>query len=116
MFTAYALYKFLHVLGAIGWVGGATTLSILFMRAVRTQDRAAISAVMGQSIFLGRVFFGPAALLALAAGIATAVTGDLDFGMFWITWGFIGISVACLIGAALSIVLARMRRRALATP
>ncbi|MBS1219648.1 MAG: hypothetical protein H6R21_2781, partial [Proteobacteria bacterium] len=30
------------------------------------------------------------------------------------TWGFIGISVVCLVGIALAVVLARMRTRALA--
>jgi phosphotransferase system glucose/maltose/N-acetylglucosamine-specific IIC component len=29
-------------------------------------------------------------------------------------WGFVGISVLCLIGAVLSVILARMRNRALA--
>ncbi|HET9664750.1 MAG TPA: MFS transporter [Burkholderiales bacterium] len=86
------------------------------------------------SIFLqfyfGPLFFVPIEVLGVrTAGMATGLTNlfanggglitayalglikDSD-GSF--TWGFIGIGALCLIGVALSVALARMRRRALA--
>jgi sugar phosphate permease len=46
-------------------------------------------------------------LTALALGMVKDRSGSF-------TWGFIGISAVCLAGVALAVVLARMRRRALA--
>lgn len=46
-------------------------------------------------------------LTALALGMVKDRSGSF-------TWGFIGISALCLAGVALAVVLARMRRRALA--
>jgi uncharacterized membrane protein len=101
MFSMYALLKFLHVAGAIAWVGGATTMSILYMQLIRSRDRAALGAFFGQSLFIGRTFVGPAAMLTLLAGIATTIVGGLSFGAFWITWGFVGIVGSVVLGAVL---------------
>lgn len=90
--------------------------------------------VAAGSIFLqfyfGPLFFVPIEVLGVrTAGMATGLTnlfanaGGLitayalglvkdSAGSF--TWGFIGISALCLVGVALSVALARMRRRALA--
>ena len=54
-------------------------------------------------------------LFANIGGLLTAYTLGMvrdQAGSF--TWGFVGISVLCLIGVGLSVVLARMRKRALA--
>ena len=86
------------------------------------------------SIFL-QFYFGPLFIVPMeilgtrAAGTATGISNLFaNIGGFlaaWtlgvvkdqsgdFTWGFIGISVICLIGVALAVVLARMRTRALA--
>ena len=54
-------------------------------------------------------------LFANIGGLLTAYTLGIvrdNAGAF--TWGFVGISALCLAGVALSVVLARMRNRALA--
>ena len=54
-------------------------------------------------------------LFANIGGLLTAYTLGIvrdKAGAF--TWGFVGISVLCLVGVALSVILARMRNRALA--
>jgi len=99
MFSPYLLFKFLHVLAVIAWVGGALITSVSTMRLATTQDQALLPAFAERNAFLGRVLFGPAALLTLLAGIATAVVGNLDFGAFWITWGFTGILLSVVLGA-----------------
>jgi len=89
----------------------------------------AVASIFVQFYF-GPLFFVPIEVLGVrTAGTATGLTnlfantgglitayalGAVKDSAGSFTWGFIGISVACLVGAALSIVLARMRRRALA--
>jgi nitrate/nitrite transporter NarK len=91
----------------------------------------ALNAVF-QQLYFGPLFFVPVEVLGQrTAGIAIgfsnlfANTGGLltaytlgvvkdKVGSF--TWGFMGLSALCVTGIALSIVLARMRKRALATP
>jgi sugar phosphate permease len=92
----------------------------------------AIASIFVQFYF-GPLFFVPIEVLGVrTAGTATGLTnlfantgglvtayalGAVKDSAGSFTWGFIGISVACLIGSVLTIVLARLRRQALgATP
>ncbi len=99
MITSYTLFKFLHVVSVIVWVGGIGTLTVLYTQLSRLQDRATLLALLRTSGFVGRVLTGPAAALTLIAGIVTAVSVGLDFGMLWLTWGFIGILASIVWGA-----------------
>ncbi len=101
IFSSYLLFKFLHVVGAILWVGGISTLTMLYVQLGRLQDRSALTTLLQTSGFAGRVIVGPAAAITLIAGIATAVTAGFDFGMLWITWGFMGILLSIILGATL---------------
>ena len=93
---AYTIFKFLHVAGAIFWVGGVSTLTILTARLARDSAGGAEvqAALTRRSAEVGRLVIGPAALVTLAAGMAAAVVGGISLGTFWITWGFTGIIVS----------------------
>jgi putative copper export protein len=41
MITVYGLFKFLHIVSAIGWIGGFVTFSILSARRSRTESGGA---------------------------------------------------------------------------
>lgn len=92
--------------------------------------------VVGINSFFVQFYFGPLFLVPVEvlgkriAGISTGFSnlfanlGSLTFayalgvvkdraGAF--TWGFVGISVACIVGLVLTVVLARMRNAALAS-
>lgn len=99
--SSYLLLKFLHVIGAILWVGGISTLTILYSQLGRAQESTTLTTLLRVSGFAGRVIVGPAAAITLIAGIATAVIAGFDFGMLWITWGFMGILLSILLGATL---------------
>jgi uncharacterized membrane protein len=68
MITIYGLFKFLHIVGAIGWIGGFVTFSILSAQAARETDAAALSALERLMRLHGMVIIGPAAALTLIAG------------------------------------------------
>ena len=101
IFSSYLLFKFLHVVGAILWVGGFSTLTILYLQLGRIQERSTLTSLLQMSGFAGRALVGPAAALTLIAGIATAVTAGFDFDRLWITWGFMGILLSIVLGATL---------------
>ncbi|WP_152541166.1 DUF2269 family protein [Kallotenue papyrolyticum] len=44
MVTAYTLFKFLHIVGAIGWLGGFLAFSIISTRSARKKDAAVLAA------------------------------------------------------------------------
>ena len=58
--TRYELFKFLHVVGAIAWVGGGIGLTILARRLVVARDHAARQSISAQGKALGNWLFMPA--------------------------------------------------------
>jgi len=85
IFSTYLLFKFLHVVGAILWVGGISTLTVLYLQLGRVEERTTLASPLKTSSVAGRVIVGPAAAITLIAGIAATVTAGFDFGMLWIT-------------------------------
>ncbi|HEU5477263.1 MAG TPA: DUF2269 family protein [Gaiellaceae bacterium] len=94
----YALFKVVHVAGAVFWVGGGLTLTILALWAERKSDPAEMALLARQAAFVGERFFGPAGLIVLAMGIAMVVNLGLDWGKFWIVAGLIGYGLTFLTG------------------
>lgn len=98
----YDLFKFIHVLGAIVWLGAGVTFQILNARLAKANDQAGIAALSSQGEWFGKAVFSTSAVVTLVAGIVTTVIGDIGFGQLWITWGFVGIALSIVFGAVLS--------------
>ena len=49
----YAFFKGVHVTGAVLWVGGGLTLTILALRAERLSDPAEMATIARQAAFVG---------------------------------------------------------------
>jgi len=86
----YAFFKWVHVTGAVLWVGGGLTLTILALRAERASDSSEMATIARQAAFVGERVFAPIGLLVLAMGIAMVVNLDLDWGTSWIVIGLVG--------------------------
>ena len=99
MFTVFNLFKFLHVVAAIIWIGGAVTLSILNVRVRRMGDRSALAALGQQSAVLGRTLIGPAAASALVTGLVMIADAGIAFTTLWVLWGAIAIAFSMYLGA-----------------
>jgi uncharacterized membrane protein len=96
--AAFSVYKMIHVLGAVVWVGGGATLVILVLVTERENDPLALAA-LGQKIdFIATRIYVPASLLVLLFGILMMVKGNLDWGQFWIVAGLIGFAATFLTG------------------
>lgn len=98
----YDLFKFIHVLGAIVWIGAGVTFQILNARLARASDAAGIAALASQGEWFGKAVFSTAAGVTLVAGIVTTLVGDIGFGSLWVTWGFVGVALSIVFGAVLS--------------
>src|SRR5215470_2735696 len=94
----YAFFKWVHVTGAVLWVGGGLTLTILALRAERSSDPADMAMIAKQAAFVGERVFAPIGLLVLAMGIAMVVNLSLDWGTSWIVIGLVGYAITFLTG------------------
>lgn len=100
----YDLFKFLHVLGAMVWIGAGITFLILNTRLARARDAAGITALASQGEWFGKAVFSTSAMVTLVAGIVTVLVSDgqWSFADAWISVGFVGVALSIVFGAVLS--------------
>jgi hypothetical protein len=90
--TGYQFLRFLHVLGAIGWVGAAMAFLALGRAQVAAGDYRGMWSVVRRSDAIGKLIFIPAGLLTVGSGIAMVATQPaFRFTDLWILLGIAGI-------------------------
>jgi uncharacterized membrane protein len=94
----YATFRVLHVVLAVLWVGGGILLTILGLRAERSDDPNEMATLAGQAAFAGERIFAPAGLLVLLLGIAMMVNTDLGWSQTWVIVGLAGYAVTFATG------------------
>ena len=90
---------FAHIAGAMVWVGGGLTLSLIGIRTKRTGDLTVIREFAKTLSFVGLRVFMPAVLVILASGVWMVLAGAGDFTQLWILLALAGFAVAFVIGA-----------------
>jgi uncharacterized membrane protein len=100
MDTVYNLFKFLHIVSAIVWIGGVVTVSIITARVAREKDGTVLAALARESRFYGTAVIGPAVGLTLIAGIVMIAVSGLGVPL-WVIWGFAAMIVSMALGATL---------------
>jgi uncharacterized membrane protein len=96
--ATFDVYKMLHVLASVVWVGGGVTLVILVLLTDREDDPRALVALAHKVDFIATRVFVPSSLIVLLFGILMMIKGDLDWGQFWIVAGLVGFAVTFLTG------------------
>jgi uncharacterized membrane protein len=94
----YALFKAVHVLFAVIWVGGGVSIMINAIRAQRTYDPEDIVTIAKQAAFMGEKVFAPVGLITFLMGIAMMINTSWGWGHFWIIAGLIGYASTFLVG------------------
>jgi len=94
----YAIFRVVHVVVAVFWVGGGLTLTILGLRAQRLNDPREVVTVAGQAAFVGEKLFAPAGLVVLLMGIAMVINGDVGWNHFWVIAGLVGYAATFVTG------------------
>lgn len=90
---------FAHIAGAVVWLGGGLTLSLVGLRARRSKDVAVIAQFAPTFSFLGLRVFMPAVVVVLLSGIALVLTDfSGDFTQPWIAFALVAFGLAFLIG------------------
>ena len=96
----YGVFKAIHVLAAILWLGGGAAITVLAWQAQRTKDNAQLLQIGKQAEWLSMRLFVPSALVVVAMGVVLMHKGDWGYGHFWTLFGLIAWGVSFVVGAA----------------
>lgn len=92
---------FIHVMGAIMWLGGGWVFQIFTERAVATDDLERMKGLIEDGERLGKSYFGPLSLVVLGSGLGLTFSAQWGFGRTFIIGGLIGLVASAAIGGAL---------------
>jgi uncharacterized membrane protein len=94
----YSVFKAVHVLFAVIWVGGGMTIMTLALRAQLQDDTKSVVTIAQQAAFMGERVFAPAGLVTFLMGIAMMINTSWGWGHFWIVAGLVGYASTFLVG------------------
>ena len=87
MVGSYLLFKFLHVVAAMLWFGGAAAMTVLSTRAAGDASAEMSNVLLRQTRIVQQRLLGPAMLLTLVSGIGmVAVLRQMPL---WAGWGIV---------------------------
>jgi uncharacterized membrane protein len=95
----YEIFLALHVLGAVVWIGGGVTMSVLMERARRADDTARVAGLIADSEWMSTRFFLPASLSLVFAGIAMVIIGQWSWETPWVVIGIAGFIASSVVGS-----------------
>jgi uncharacterized membrane protein len=105
---SYLVWKLVHVLSAILFVGNITTGAFWAANAVRSNDYRLIRGTFEGIIRADRLFTSPGAIGLVVSGVVTALIGDWPIlGTGWILWGIVLFVIS---GAAFGMRVAPLQR------
>ena len=94
----YEFLKFVHVVMAIIWVGGAITIQVLAFRILKTNDPIRLANLTSDAGALGERLFAPASGILVIAGVLMVLDSGWDFSDTWIVIGIIGFLATLVTG------------------
>ena len=97
----YSLFKAVHVLFAVIWVGGGVSIMIHAIRAQNARDAEGIVTVAKQAAFMGEKVFAPVGLVTFLMGIAMMINTSWGWGHFWVIVGLLGYASTFIVGVAI---------------
>jgi len=99
--NTYNSLKFVHVLSAVVWVGGACTLQAFAIRISASGDGLRMAAFAKDAEYVGNRIFLPSSIILLVSGIFTIrqSSGAWSYDQTWVQIGLAMIVVSIAIGA-----------------
>ena len=94
----YEVLLFLHIGGAIVWLGSAFLIQMLFYRAKSTGNFPLIEGVSANTQWLAQRIFIPTSLAVLVLGILLTIEGPWGFDMLWIVLALVAFAATFALG------------------
>jgi len=95
---SYAVFKALHVVAIVIWVGGDVTLTTLGIVFERRGDNETLAALGKLGAWIGPRVYTPAAFAVFAFGAALVEKGHWGWGVAWIDLALAGWAIATGVG------------------
>ena len=97
--TWYELLLFIHICGAIVWIGSGILSLLLATTYDRESDEVAIKRFLSDQEWLAMKLFVPASLVTVVFGVALVIESDAwSFSYLWIVLGLIGYAATFVTG------------------
>ncbi|MDX6485174.1 MAG: hypothetical protein QOF43_327 [Gaiellaceae bacterium] len=96
--NSYTIYKALHVIAIVIWVGGDITLTTLGIVFERRGDGDTLAALGKLGAWIGVHVYTPAAFAVFAFGVALMESGGWAWGALWVDLALVGWALATGIG------------------
>ncbi|OFW64100.1 MAG: hypothetical protein A2135_01145 [Actinobacteria bacterium RBG_16_67_15] len=98
--SKFELYKFVHVIAATVWVGGAITAQLIGLRLKNAEPAHRLGFARDMR-FVSQWIFLPAALIAYGFGsLMIEESPNFGYEQAWVTIGTAGLAIAFLTAAA----------------
>src|SRR5918992_1931007 len=97
--NSYELLLFVHIAGAIVWIGGGLIVQFCAIRILRTNDPRRLAAFAIDVEWLGTRVFLPASLVVVVAGVVLMFDGDWAWSRAWVVLALILYAVTFAAGA-----------------
>ena len=95
---SYSVFKALHVVAIVIWVGGDVTLTTLGIVFERRGDSDTLAALGKLGAWIGPRLYTPAAFAVFAFGAALVQKGSWGWGVVWIDLALAGWAIATGVG------------------
>ena len=95
---SYNIYKALHVLAIVIWVGGDVTLTTLGIVFERRGDGEALAQLGKMGGWIGTRVYTPTLFAVFGLGVALIEKGNLGWHQFWIDFAIAGWGIATVVG------------------
>lgn len=90
---------FLHILGAIVWMGASILTTAATARANRNPDRTVVARLSHELEWVGPWLIGPSAIVVIGLGIWLTLIEDwISFGHTWIWLSLVLVGVSMILG------------------
>jgi uncharacterized membrane protein len=96
--NSYSIYKALHVIAIVVWVGGDITLTTLGIVFERRRDGETLAVLGKIGAWIGVHVYTPALFAVFGFGVALIQKGEYPWDLFWIDFALAGWAVAATVG------------------
>ena len=97
--NSYELLLFVHIAGAIVWIGGGLLIQFFALRALRADDPRRTAQLAADVEWISTRVFIPASIVVVLAGVLLMFDGDWPWGRTWIVLALILYAVTFAAGA-----------------